>query len=212
MHCSMKDYELMEVQLHAFLPFALYGGEQLIHFLATSSPDKNVVMWTDKGAGLTPDLVQTLGRRKTSCPGGLISEICSPQPSHYTTCASPAHLGQLDDLPCMQFVKRQIGNAYERTSYFSVQSHNAPYHTIWKLQEYGISSKSLTSYITFYVYGSVHCKYTFVYIQQDATLHSLFISGNCSTCFRCYFHPSSGVHKTVSTASGICHTLTAACR
>jgi hypothetical protein len=30
----------------------------------------------------------------------------------------------------------------------------------------------------FNVYGSVHHKY----IQQDATLHSLFISGNCSTC------------------------------
>lgn len=93
----MKDYGLMEVQLHAFLPFALYGGEQLIHFLAISFPDKNVAVWTDKGAGLTPDLVRTLGRRKTSCP---------------------AHLVQLDELR-MQFVKRQFGNAYERTSYFS---------------------------------------------------------------------------------------------
>jgi len=43
-----------------------------------------------------------------------------------------------------------------------------------------------------------------IYIQQDATLHSLFISGNCSTCFGWYFHPSSGAHTTVSTASGIC--------
>ena len=50
------------------------------------------------------------------------------------------------------------------------------------------------------------------YIQQDATLHSLFISGNCSTCFGWYFHPSSGAHTTVSTASGICHTVTAICR
>jgi hypothetical protein len=50
------------------------------------------------------------------------------------------------------------------------------------------------------------------YIQQDATPRSLFISGNCSTCFGWYFHPSSGVHSTVSTASGICHTLTAICR
>jgi hypothetical protein len=50
------------------------------------------------------------------------------------------------------------------------------------------------------------------YIQQDAMLHSLFISGNCSTCFGCYFHPSSGAHTTVSTASGICHTVTAICR
>jgi hypothetical protein len=27
-----------------------------------------------------------------------------------------------------------------------------------------------------------------IYIQQDATLHSLFIYGNCSTCFGWYFH------------------------
>jgi hypothetical protein len=51
-----------------------------------------------------------------------------------------------------------------------------------------------------------------IYIQQDATLHSLVISGNCSTCFGWYFHPSSGVHTTVSTASNICHTVTAICR
>jgi hypothetical protein len=50
------------------------------------------------------------------------------------------------------------------------------------------------------------------YIQQDATLHSLFISGNCSTCFGWYFHPSSGAHTTVSKASGNCHTVTAICR
>jgi hypothetical protein len=51
-----------------------------------------------------------------------------------------------------------------------------------------------------------------IYIQQDATLHSLFISGNCSTCFGWYLHPSSWAHTTVSTASGICHTVTATCR
>jgi hypothetical protein len=64
----------------------------------------------------------------------------------------------------------------------------------------------------FNVYGSVHCKYIPIYIQPDATLHSLFIFGNCSTCFGWYFHPSSGVNTTVSTASGICHTVTAFCR
>jgi hypothetical protein len=42
-----------------------------------------------------------------------------------------------------------------------------------------------------------------IYIQKDATLHSLFISGNCSTCFGWYFHPSSGAPTTVFTASGI---------
>jgi hypothetical protein len=50
------------------------------------------------------------------------------------------------------------------------------------------------------------------YIQRDATSHSLFISGNCSTWFGWYFHPSSGAHTTVSTASDICHTVTAICR
>jgi len=50
-----------------------------------------------------------------------------------------------------------------------------------------------------------------IYTQQDATLHSLFISGNCSTCFEWYLHPSSRTHTTVSTASGICHTVTATC-
>ena len=61
------------------------------------------------------------------------------------------------------------------------------------------------------VYGSVHCKYIPTYIQQDATLHSLFRSKNCSTCFGWYYHPSSGAQTTVSTASGICHTVTATC-
>jgi hypothetical protein len=50
----------------------------------------------------------------------------------------------------------------------------------------------------------VHRKYIPMYIQQDATLHSLFISGNCSTYLGWYFHPSSGANTTVSTASGIC--------
>jgi hypothetical protein len=58
----------------------------------------------------------------------------------------------------------------------------------------------------------VHRKYIPIYIQQNATLHNLFISGNCSTCFGWHFHPSSGVHATVSTASVICHTVTAICR
>jgi hypothetical protein len=46
-----------------------------------------------------------------------------------------------------------------------------------------------------------------IYIQQDAVLHSLFMSGNCCTCFGWYLHPSSGAHTTVSTASGTCQTV-----
>jgi len=34
------------------------------------------------------------------------------------------------------------------------------------------------------------------------------LSGNCSTCFGRYLHPSSGAQTTVSTASGICQIVT----
>jgi hypothetical protein len=61
----------------------------------------------------------------------------------------------------------------------------------------------------FNVYGSLHRKNILMYVQQDATLHSLFY---CSTCFGRYYHPSSGAQITVSTASGICYTVTTTCR
>jgi hypothetical protein len=57
----------------------------------------------------------------------------------------------------------------------------------------------------------VHSKNIPIYIQQDATLHSLLYLKNCSTCFRWHHHPLSGAHATISTASGICHTVAAAC-
>jgi hypothetical protein len=68
------------------------------------------------------------------------------------------------------------------------------------------------SFVRFTVHGSLHRKSIPIYIQQDAKLHSLFISVNCSTCFGWYLHPSSGAHTTVSTASGTCQTVTATCR
>ena len=37
------------------------------------------------------------------------------------------------------------------------------------------------------------------------------LPGRCSTCFGWYLHPSSGAQTNVSTAYGICHTVTATC-
>jgi len=51
-----------------------------------------------------------------------------------------------------------------------------------------------------------------IIVKQDATIYSLFISVNRSTCFGWCLHPSSGAHITVSTASGISKTVTATCR
>ena len=54
----------------------------------------------------------------------------------------------------------------------------------------------------FYVYGSVHRWSILIIAQRDATQNSLFIILQVhSTCFGCQPHPSSGVHKTVTTAS-----------
>ena len=54
-------------------------------------------------------------------------------------------------------------------------------------------------------------KYILIIVQRDATQNSLFIILQVhSTCFGCQPHPSSGVHKTVTTASGTGHIFCAA--
>ena len=103
--------------------------------------------------------------------------------------------------------KRQNGNALREFLNF-LFSHSVLY-----------SVSFLTPLLFFFfdyfsvfdVHESVHREYISIYVQQDATLPTLFIYGNCSTCFGCYFHPTSGAHTTVSTASGICPTFTATC-
>ena len=53
----------------------------------------------------------------------------------------------------------------------------------------------------------------FQYIYPTRCNVTQFIlSENWSTCFGWYHHTSSGAQTTVSTASGICHTVTATCR
>jgi hypothetical protein len=49
-----------------------------------------------------------------------------------------------------------------------------------------------------------------IYIQQKSKLQFV-IFGDCYACFGWYFHPTSGAHTTISTTSGICHTVTAIC-
>jgi len=49
-------------------------------------------------------------------------------------------------------------------------------------------------------------KFRLIIVKRDATQSSLFIILQVhSTCFGCQPHPSSGVHKTVTTASGTGH-------
>jgi hypothetical protein len=46
-----------------------------------------------------------------------------------------------------------------------------------------------------------------IIVQKDATINSLFIFVNCTTCFGWQLHPSSGVHINVSAVSGIIETV-----
>ena len=66
-----------------------------------------------------------------------------------------------------------------------------------------------------YDFASTHSKLLdwiiLIIVQRDATQSSLFIILQVhSTCFGCQPHPSSGVHKTVTTASGTGHIFCAA--
>jgi len=57
----------------------------------------------------------------------------------------------------------------------------------------------------------VLCNFILIIVHRDATQSSLFIMLQVhSTCFGYQIHPSSGVHKTVTTASGTGHILCAA--
>ena len=50
-------------------------------------------------------------------------------------------------------------------------------------------------------------EYILIIVQRDATQSGVFITLQVhSTCFGCQPHPSPGVHKTVTTASGTGHT------
>jgi hypothetical protein len=101
--------------------------------------------------------------------------------------------------------------------YFNIPAFNWEhnYHflfcTIKEIQFIPPNVFTLQSINKFDIHGSVHREYIPLYVQQDATLHSLFISGNCSICFGWYLHPSSGAHTNASTASGICSTVTVTC-
>jgi len=54
-----------------------------------------------------------------------------------------------------------------------------------------------------------HCIYNIWYLSH---LPLSWKSWNWFECARHHHHPSSGAQTTVSTASGICHTVTATCR
>jgi hypothetical protein len=69
----------------------------------------------------------------------------------------------------------------------------------------------MTLFDEFDVHGSMHRKCIFERNQQGATLHNVFISAKCSTCFRRVLHPSSGAQNCIHSI-GYLAGLTATCR
>jgi hypothetical protein len=55
-----------------------------------------------------------------------------------------------------------------------------------------------------YVYTAKVMEIYFNIYPTKCNVTQFILSGNCSTCFGWYYHPSSGAQTTVSTASGIC--------
>ena len=57
----------------------------------------------------------------------------------------------------------------------------------------------------------MHRKRILKYSQQDATLHNVFISVECSTCCRRFLRPSSGAQKLYIQHRVLFQTFTATC-
>src|SRR5215475_12171267 len=64
----------------------------------------------------------------------------------------------------------------------------------------------------FNAHGSAHLNSIPMVYPTRCNIIQFVLFGNCSTCFEWYFHPSSGAQTTVTTASGIFHTVTDICR
>ena len=54
----------------------------------------------------------------------------------------------------------------------------------------------------FYIHGSVHRNSVLIRSNKMQQYAGVYLLQNYSTCFGCPSHPSSGVHQTVTAASG----------
>ena len=62
---------------------------------------------------------------------------------------------------------------------------------------------------TFHIQGSVHRDSTLIRSNEMQQYAGVYLPQNYSTYFGCLSHPSSGVHQTVTAASGTGHSVRA---
>ena len=61
----------------------------------------------------------------------------------------------------------------------------------------------------FYTHGSVHRDSILIRSNEMQQYAVVYLLQNYSTCFGCLSHPSSGIHQTVTAASGTGHSVRA---
>ena len=59
----------------------------------------------------------------------------------------------------------------------------------------------------FHIHGSVHRNSILIRSNKMQQCAGIYLLHNYSTCFGCTSHPSSGVHKNVTAASGKSHSI-----
>jgi hypothetical protein len=73
------------------------------------------------------------------------------------------------------------------------------------LEIYGSAFQRTT--MLFYIHGSVHRNSILIRSNKMQQYAGIYILQNHSACFGCPSHPSSGLHKTVTAASGTGHNI-----
>jgi len=74
-----------------------------------------------------------------------------------------------------------------------------------KLRNYKIYKKTLFNF--FYIHGSIYRNSILIRSNKMQQYAGIYLLQNHSTCFGHPSHPSSGVHKTVTAASGMGHSI-----
>ena len=67
------------------------------------------------------------------------------------------------------------------------------------------SPSDCTIFFQFFIHGSVHRDSILIRSNELQQYAGVYLLQNYSTCFGCVSHPSSGVHQTVTAASGTGH-------
>jgi len=97
------------------------------------------------------------------------------------------------------------------TDMSSHSSKNSAWQVVMYSSHFPYISIILACKLTNYVIATVNKQLKEILLyksQPDAHVTEFILSDKCSTCFGCYYHPSSGAQTTVTTASGNRYTVT----